>query len=435
MVAGLLRGLFSLLLRLYFKEVRTVGLERVAARGPVLVVANHVNSLLDPLVLFVLLPRHPRFLAKAPLFHHPLVAPFLRALRALPVHRRSDGASTAANAATFEACEHALLDGECVALFPEGASHNEPHLLPLKTGAARIAGRAFQRGAPVRVVPVGLLFTARALFRSDVTAVAAPPVPLEDLAWGEGEAPEAVLAFTERLTAALRDVTANADRWEEYRLVESLRDLALEAAGREGDDLDPARLQRDLLERFREVRLERPLETAALLKAARPYARLLAATGLSDRDVAREFGVARALRRAAGNLAVLAAGWPPAIAGWLFHMVPYTLTALAARALSRTEDTASTYKIYGGLLFYPAAYALQLSLLGAALGPWAALAAALLAPPCGLWALHYYGHRESFARAAWAYLALRTQARLAGRLRVLRGEVLEALKPLAELYT
>lgn len=434
MFIHLLRGLFSLLLRLYFKEVRAVGLERIPGEGPVLVVANHVNSLLDPLILFVLLPRHPRFLAKAPLFRHPLVAPFLRALRALPVHRRQDGASTAANAATFEACEHALLDGECVALFPEGASHNEPHLLPLKTGAARIAGRSLRRGAPVRVVPLGLLFTARALFRSSVTAVAGPPVPLDDLAWGEGEDPEAVRAFTERLSEALGDVTSNADRWEEYRLVESLRGLALEAAGRDPEAVDPARLQRDLLERFRQVRLERPLETAALLRAARPYARLLAVTGLSDRDVAARFGLGRALRRAALNLAALAVGWPAAFAGWLFHMVPYTLTALASRALSRTEDTASTYKIYTGLLLYPLAYALQLSLLGAALGPWSALAAGLLAPPCGLWALHYYGRRESFARAAWAYLALRTQARLAARLRDLRAETLEALKPLAEIY-
>ena len=47
--------------------------------GPVLVAANHVNALLDPLVLFHTAGRPTRPLAKAPLFTHPLIGPFLKA--------------------------------------------------------------------------------------------------------------------------------------------------------------------------------------------------------------------------------------------------------------------------------------------------------------------------------------------------------------------
>jgi len=430
----LLRPLLGLLLKVYFRKVRVVGVDRLPGEGPLLVVSNHVNSLLDPLLLFALLPRPPRFLAKAPLFRHPMVAPFLRAMRALPVHRRQDGAGTAANAATFEACEHALVDGECIALFPEGLSHNEPRLQPLKTGAARILGRASRRGAATALVPVGLLFTARSVFRSEVTAVAGPPVPWGDLEWGDGEDPDAVRTMTARIEEALEEVTIQADRWEEYRLVESLGGLARQASGLSAEPEDWAQAQRVLLARFREARLERPLEMAALLRVARRYAGLLQATGLTDAEVAADPPLGRVVGRVLLRLLVLAAGWPPAFFGWVFHAVPYTLTGLASRVLSKGEDTASTYKIYAGLFAFPSFYALQLGLVAAAAGPWTAAAAGLLAPPCGLWALRYYGERDAFVRDAWAFLALRARGRLAARLRLMRAETLAALEPLVELY-
>ncbi len=431
-----LRFFLRLLLKLYFREVRVLGLERVPAEGPLLVLSNHVNSLLDPLVLACVLPRPPRFLAKAPLFRHPLVAPFLRAMRALPVYRRADGeGDTARNAATFEACEHALLDGDCIALFPEGVSHSEPRLQPLRTGAARITGRAFRKGAAVVVVPVGLHFSARAVFRSEVVAVAGSAVPYRDLAWGEGDAPGAVRAFTARVAEALGAVTVNADRWEDLQQVEALRPLALEAAGVAPETVDPLEVRGALLQRFYEARLERPAEVAALLHTARRYARWLRALALRDEDVARgEIPAGRALRYAAGRFAALAAGYPPALYGRAFHLVPYVLTGLAGRLLARTEDTASTFKIYAGLLFYPASYALQLALAAQALGPWWAAAAGAAAVPCGLWALRYYERREAFVRAAWAFLALRTRTRLATHLEGLRAELLCALRPLAALY-
>ena len=49
--------------------------------GPVLVVADHPNSLVDPLIVFRIAGRPTRPLAKAPLFEHALVGPILRISR------------------------------------------------------------------------------------------------------------------------------------------------------------------------------------------------------------------------------------------------------------------------------------------------------------------------------------------------------------------
>ena len=53
--------------------------------GPVLVAANHPNSLMDPLVIFRTAGRTTRPLAKAPLFEEALVGTVLRGLGGLPV--------------------------------------------------------------------------------------------------------------------------------------------------------------------------------------------------------------------------------------------------------------------------------------------------------------------------------------------------------------
>ncbi|HEX5831025.1 MAG TPA: 1-acyl-sn-glycerol-3-phosphate acyltransferase, partial [Gemmatimonadaceae bacterium] len=108
--------------------------------GPVLLVGNHPNSLLDPALLAAAAGRPVRFLAKAPLFAMPQLGWLMRAAGCIPVYRRlDDPAQMARNVDSLAAAEVALAEGSAIGLFPEGISHHEPALAPLKTGAARIA--------------------------------------------------------------------------------------------------------------------------------------------------------------------------------------------------------------------------------------------------------------------------------------------------------
>lgn len=142
--------------------------------GAVLVTANHPNALVDPLVIFRTGQRPSRPLAKASLFDQALTGTLLRGLGRLPVYRRQDDpALMHLNERTFDAAVSALQAGEAVQIYPEGRSHSEPSLTPIRTGAARIALRAAAERdwtLDVQVQPVGLTYTRKHLFRGRVVA-------------------------------------------------------------------------------------------------------------------------------------------------------------------------------------------------------------------------------------------------------------------------
>src|SRR4051812_32053238 len=130
----------GLALRVFFRRIEVAGRERIPLENPVIFVLNHPNALVDPVFILCLAPRRVSFLAKAPLFRMPVIGYLVRALDSLPIYRKQDeGEDPARNRETFELSRALLRRGGTIAICPEGVSHNEPRLKPLKTGAARIA--------------------------------------------------------------------------------------------------------------------------------------------------------------------------------------------------------------------------------------------------------------------------------------------------------
>ena len=72
--------LVRLALRIFYRRIVYVGLDRVPASAPVLFVLNHPNALVDPLFVLDAVRRPVHFLAKAPLLGVPVFGRLLRAL-------------------------------------------------------------------------------------------------------------------------------------------------------------------------------------------------------------------------------------------------------------------------------------------------------------------------------------------------------------------
>jgi 1-acyl-sn-glycerol-3-phosphate acyltransferase len=153
--------------------LRSRGAEHVPAKGPVLLVANHV-SFLDPPLVGGASPRPLSFLAKAELFRVPLFGGLIRRLNAQPL-RREGG-----DAAALRAALRVLKRGGALLVFPEGTRGEGDILGPAKPGAGMLAVLG---GAPV--VPVYISGSGRAWPRgrrfprpANVTVTFGSPLPV-----------------------------------------------------------------------------------------------------------------------------------------------------------------------------------------------------------------------------------------------------------------
>jgi 1-acyl-sn-glycerol-3-phosphate acyltransferase len=193
----------------------------------VLLVANHSNALVDPIVVTGTAARPIRFLAKAPLFDDARVGWLVKAAGAIPVYRKQDDPTVMGrNRNVFEAVCEALAKGAAIGIFPEGISHSDPSLAEIKTGAARIALGAYeQTGEAFPIIPVGMVPERKQHFRSEMRAVIGQPIAWEDLAGRGTEDRAAVEELTSRIGAGLRGVTLNLERWEDRPLVEAAESI------------------------------------------------------------------------------------------------------------------------------------------------------------------------------------------------------------------
>jgi glycerol-3-phosphate O-acyltransferase/dihydroxyacetone phosphate acyltransferase len=207
-------------LRWYYADIVIQGADRVPAQGPLLVVANHPNALVDALLVSTTLERRILLTAKATLFEHPFLARLLRAVGVVPLRRAADERAVAArqdgsgsvpvtrNTDAFAQVRAALAAGGAVLVFPEGISHDAPAIAPLRTGAARMAFDAAGRGVrQMRLLPLGLVFERKEQLRSRVLVRIGPPIDLD--AWCAAHPAAGATQLTEALDVALRAVTLN----------------------------------------------------------------------------------------------------------------------------------------------------------------------------------------------------------------------------------
>jgi 1-acyl-sn-glycerol-3-phosphate acyltransferase len=377
--------LSRLVIRLYYRF--TEDGPRPPRTGPVLLLANHPNYLLDPVMVTAAAGRPVRFLAKSTLFENPRVAWFVKACGAIPVYRRvDDPAAVGRNVDAFEAVHVALSRGVSVGVFPEGVSHSEPSLTDLKTGSARIALGFFDRfRRTFPIIPVGIVLRDRTVFRSEAVALLGEPVVWDDLAVrGLGDR-DAVRELTERIDAGLRDLTVNLERWEDRPVVECVE--AIWSANVESDHR-PVETTKRVAVTTTILSLLRGMPESGwsgLASRVAAHDRRLRRLGLSPRDLGSPGDLATSLRWTLRRLYLIL---PPSIAvavlGYGLFWPPYRLTGFLMRFARRPEVGRSTFKLLAGALVYTLWVLLLAGLAWRAVGPWGALATAALLPILGV---------------------------------------------------
>jgi 1-acyl-sn-glycerol-3-phosphate acyltransferase len=424
--------------------VEVVGAERVLREGgnhPLVLVANHVNGLIDPLLLIGPLPVMPRFLGKSTLWKIVFLRPFLNLAGTIPVYRRQDeGVDMTRNTQTFDRSYDLLAQGGALALFPEGTSHSDPSLKPLKTGAARIVLEAEQKypGLGVRIVPVGLLFDAKQTFRSRALVQVGEPIdPAPEIGLAAQDPVAAFRALTVRIDAGLKDVTLNYNTWEDSRLAARAADLYRsrhpEAPGR-GRLSESVAVRRTFLDGYRDLRDRHPERTAAVVEAVREYDALLHAFHLRDDQVGAAYRLPPAVRFVVRSLVRMLIHLPVALVGTILTWPVYRLVGAIVKRVNDHPDQTATFKVIGALFLFPLAWIAEGIVAGHYLNGWIGVALTLTAPFTAYSALLFNDQRFAFWRESRAYLLLRTRRRLAAELKEKREAVLRQVEDLARLW-
>ena len=361
--------------------------------GPLLVAANHPNSLLDPVLVFRCSERATRPLARAPLFDKALLGTIIRALGAIPVHRREDDPEKMhLNEGMFRDATKVLLDGGAIQIFPEGRSHSQSSLAEFRTGAARIALRAEDAagwGLGLSIVPVGITYSRKERARTSVAVRFGSPFSCADLSNAYRHDPMlAARMLTRRIEAAVRALTLNFVDPRDRKLVEIAEQMYVRESrwvpwrARERLGTRFPRLQR-FAAGLEWIRRESPEEHDALVARVERYAALHAGVGAGKGDVPPRYGLTPVARYIAVRGSVLLLTLPAAAAGLLVWAPVVRLPAFVVARVKPDFEVEATYKLatllFGGAL----AWAVWAAAGYVAGGTVAAALVAAAVPVCG----------------------------------------------------
>jgi 1-acyl-sn-glycerol-3-phosphate acyltransferase len=181
------------------------GLTHVPDTGPVLIASTH-QSHADSVALGVAIRRPVHFLGDLRLTRWPVLGPQLPKLGMVPLRRGE------ADASALDVLRDLLLDGACVAAYPEGSRSRDGRVHRLRSGVARLAAETGVPVVPAAVAgihdvwPIG----ARPRLRGGRVTVrfGAPMSP-------PGPGPRERRSFNDRLQRTLGDL-ADADLAEDF---------------------------------------------------------------------------------------------------------------------------------------------------------------------------------------------------------------------------
>jgi cytidylate kinase len=166
-------GFCKLLMR-----VKITGIENIPKEGAVLLCSNHISRW-DDILLFCLIPRQIRFMAKIELFRAPVVGPLLKALGAFKIDRGNSDVASIRKAIMI------LKEGNQLCVHPQGRRYIgvPPYGTPVHAGIGMMICRGRAAAVPISIETKG--WKAK-LFRRVYMRIGKP---IEYDSWGLQEKP------------------------------------------------------------------------------------------------------------------------------------------------------------------------------------------------------------------------------------------------------
>jgi glycerol-3-phosphate O-acyltransferase/dihydroxyacetone phosphate acyltransferase len=439
-----MRWILGLALGFYFRRIERFHPGNVPAAGPVLFTSNHPNSITDSWIIGSTVPRKVNFVATVQLFRFKPVKWFLSRCGVIPINRAKDDPKAMRSVTdTFEACFQVLERGEAIGIFPEGVTYDDSRLREVKSGAARIAlelEHRHQGKLGLKIIPVGLTYSAKEFYRSDALASFGQAILVADFLDGyTTRKKECINRLTAEIERRIQSLILHIPELEHIRVVEGVKRLYLDRLllGRRvrHEPISPRAgelvLEQKISEAVGHVFKSEPERAVAFVAKLTRYERRLARLRISDESLAvfpnREKWIGQSLIWSA--IAVL--GAPVALYGWVHRIIPHAIIIWAVNRFPATEKRkaqTSTTKILGGILLYTGFFGLYAMAFHAMFGLPASFWYALSLPPSSLMAFYHLRELRRFKASLRNTLVLVRAPLVARRLLTLRAELVKEIE-------
>jgi 1-acyl-sn-glycerol-3-phosphate acyltransferase len=411
----LLKLIVKIALKVFYRDIHVQVKGKIPANGPLIVVSNHPNTFMDPIVIASILSQQVYFLTNGSVFKNPFISWLLGKMHMIPIYRKEDvNGQTPDNRASFAKCFDFLADKGTLLIFPEGSSVHERRLRKLKTGTARIALGAeaehnFNLG--VQILTIGLNYSDPIRFRSELFIKVDAPISVASYQARYSKDPvETVNQLTEDIRTRLEKHVIVTRHQEEDNLVRSIEAVYKSRLVSElGIDEEPEqefRLTRNILEAIRFFEEHTPDRLQTLQTRLADYEMCLQQLGLKDavfQNKGMKQGVSSSLLKALYMIIC----FPVYVYGLINNYIPYIIPSKVAHLVTRDEVYIAPIMMTTGIFSFSISYAVQLLLFDQFIdkSAWLTAAYAVSLPVSGFYVLHYWNYLIAFY-SNWTFASL-----------------------------
>ena len=343
----------SITLRMYFRRIEIINPESLNTSGRLIVISNHPNTLIDPLMALQQLFVRPFLLANASLFKQFIPQKILSALYCLPLKRAKDfDSGFVNNNQIFARCITHLQEGGSLYIAPEGTSENERHVRPFKKGLAHIYEQAQREGmTDLKILMVGLTYFNPQKANSDVVIEVSEPFQpkIENSTLNShGKKLDTIL---EQIESHFHQTVIHCEDSVEEKILEKTEILV------QSEHYLPLREKyfrsKNILEKLRRTKQENANQFSQFETDINNYFSLLEKNNLRDVNIQKYDRLK--------NLFILLILSPFSIFGLVANTIPLTLIGLLRRSryFNFESDYYTCVQYVSGLILYPLFWCLE----------------------------------------------------------------------------
>lgn len=441
---AILKFVIRIAIRVFFRRIEIRNQDLIPTKGPLIVVSNHPNTIMDALIVGCITKPPLHFLAKGSVFTSKFRNWFFRKLFMIPIYRKADDPSlTHKNKDVFQACYDFLGGGGTLLIFPEGVSYKDRRLQKVKTGTARIAlatenNHDFNLG--LQIVTIGLNYSNPSIFRSELFVNVDKVIKVNDFkATYEADNFEAAQALTAEIKESLATHTIdiphpNLDDFV-VRLETLYKDKLLTELGVK-ESAQEFLVTKEMVKAITYFNQHQPKLVETLAQKTNAYFTQLNQLKLKDKLFAKDRSGRSLLLTNIKTISYIILGFPLFLYGWLNNLIPYKIPGKVAPKLTPYEEYFSTIKLFLGTILFPLFYTIQILLCYYFIQNIAlTIGYGLSLPLTGFFAL-YYWERVNYTKDYWKLLSLfYSRQDLVGKLIKERTEIMELLEAARKEYS